>query len=91
MMVGEAEMGDTVPWSPGLEVSIKVSKLQRGDVVRVVTQTDSVDLFQAPDDGDVALSMPVSGPGFVRVEIHRVFLPGVPPLPALISNPIFFS
>jgi hypothetical protein len=91
MRVGEVEMGDTVPWSPGLEVSIKVDKLQRGDVVRVVTQADSTDLFQAPDDGDVTLSTPVSGPGFVRVELHRIFLPGVPPLPALISNPIFFS
>ena len=91
MTVGEAEMGDTIPWSPGLEVSIEVNKLQRGDVVRVVTQTDSTDILQAPDDGDVTLSVPVTEPGFIRVEVHRIFLPGVPPLPALISNPIFFS
>jgi hypothetical protein len=91
MRVGETEMGDTLSWSPGLEVSIKVDKLQRGDVVRVVSQTKSEDFFQAPNDGDVALSVPVVEPGFIRVEVHRVFLPGVPPLPALISNPIFFA
>ncbi len=34
---------------------------------------------------------PVPGPGFLRVEIYRTFLPGVPPLPALISNPIYFD
>ena len=91
MTVGDVEMGDTVVWSPGLEISIKVRKLLRGDVVRVVSQTKSEDIFQSPNDGDVTLSLPVVEPGFIRVEIHRVFLPGVPPLPALISNPIFFA
>ena len=56
MRVGEAEMGDTVPWSPGLEVSININKLQRGDVVRLVSQTKIEDIFQSPNDGDVTLS-----------------------------------
>jgi hypothetical protein len=30
-------------------------------------------------------------PGFARVEVLRSFLPGVPMLPALISNPIYFD
>jgi hypothetical protein len=29
--------------------------------------------------------------GFARVEILRKFLPGLPLLPALISNPIYFD
>jgi len=29
--------------------------------------------------------------GFARVEILRGFLPGLPMLPALISNPIYFD
>ena len=91
MTIGETQMGDTVPWKPGLEVQITASNLNRGDVIRAVSKADSQDLFQAPADGDMALSLPVTEAGFIRIEIHRVFLPGVPPLPALISNPIFFS
>jgi hypothetical protein len=30
-------------------------------------------------------------PGFARMEIQRGFLPGLPLLPALISNPIYFD
>jgi len=30
-------------------------------------------------------------PGFARVEILREFVPGLPMLPALISNPIYFD
>jgi len=30
-------------------------------------------------------------PGFARVEILREFMPDLPPLPALISNPIYFD
>jgi hypothetical protein len=29
--------------------------------------------------------------GFARVEVLREFIPGIPPLPALISNPIYFD
>ncbi len=29
--------------------------------------------------------------GFARIEILRGFLPGLPLLPALISNPIYFD
>jgi hypothetical protein len=33
----------------------------------------------------------IPAPGFARIEILRSFLPGLPLLPALISNPIYFE
>jgi hypothetical protein len=84
-------LGDTVEWETGLTLQISAKGLKTGDVVRMVGADATADLLQAGADGDAALSAPVPGPGFARVEIYRTFLPGVPPLPALISNPIYFA
>ena len=84
-------MGDTIPWQPNCDLHIRAEGLQPGDTLRVITPEDTINLFQAPAEGIAELAYPVPSPGFARVEIHRTFLPGVPPLPALISNPIYFS
>jgi hypothetical protein len=34
-------------------------------------------------------TMPAAG--FARIEVLRAFLPGLPLLPALVSNPIYFD
>lgn len=88
---GEKIMGDTQMWKENVEVQITASGLKTNDVLRVITASETTNLFQAPSDGDLDLSYPVKSPGFVRVEIYRTFIPGLPPLPALISNPIYFD
>ena len=88
---GDALMGDSLLWEGDQEVAINVEGLAKGDVLRVVTQDDILDLYQAPSLGSCQVTHPVSGPGFLRVEIWRTFLPGIPPLPALLSNPIYFD
>jgi hypothetical protein len=91
LTAGEAIMGDTVNWQTLKEVQISAQGLLIGDVLRVVTGQKSEALLSAPSDGDVSLTYEMEAPGFVRGEIWRSFLPGVPMLPALISNPIFFD
>jgi len=91
MTIGDAILGDIVDWQENQEIKIAAQKLQEGDMVRVIHNQESLNLLQAQSDGDCSLIYPVSNPGFVRVEIHRTFLPGIPPLPALIANPIYFS
>jgi hypothetical protein len=91
MTAGEAIMGDTVRWPEQKEVRISAQGLLAGDVLRVATGQKTESLFQAPSAGSVSLAYAMDAPGFVRVEILRAFLPGVPMLPALISNPIFFD
>jgi len=91
MTAGEAIMGDSVSWKDRQELYITVEGLKAGDVVRVVTRENSEVLFQAPEAGIFKGSYHMTVPGFARVEILRAFLPGVPMLPALLSNPIYFD
>jgi len=86
-----AILGDSVNWRSGLTMRICVEGLKGGDIVRVVTGHGSRDVHSAPADGTLELELPVEAPGFVVVQIWRSFLPGVPPLPALLSNPIYFE
>ena len=84
-------MGDSVKFDELNEVNCKVANLLTGDVVRVVTNAKSEVLLTSPTDGFVELSYEMQSPGFARIEVLRSFLPGVPMLPALITNPIYFD
>ena len=87
----EAIMGDSVRWPEVKEVRVRVQKLLGGDAVRVVTGRGSEVLFTAPSGGDVSLCYAMEAPGFVRAEVLRAFVPGMPAVPAALSNPIYFD
>lgn len=91
MSAGEAMMGDSVPWAQAQKLHLSLDRLQRGDAVRVVTGAGSETVLEAPADGAFAMDYPINAPGFARVEVWRTFVPGVPQLPALLSNPIYFD
>jgi hypothetical protein len=91
MTAGEAMMGDNVVLAQEKEIRIKVNGLHAGDVLQVVTGQGSTPLVKAAANGDFEGCYPMSAPGFARVEILREFAPGLPMLPALISNPIYFE
>ena len=61
------------------------------DVVQVVTNRGTIQLHQAETDGSMDGTYAMEAPGFVWLQILRSFLPGLPLLPALISNPIYFD
>jgi hypothetical protein len=65
--------------------------LRAGDVLQVVTAQGSNPLLKAETNGDFRGDFKLESPGFARVEVLREFVPGVPMLPALISNPIYFD
>jgi hypothetical protein len=88
---GEAIMGDSLAFEGGQVVSLDFKGLQQSDVLKLITPDDIVDIFTAPMAGEYQCEVPVAAPGFMRVEIWRTFLPGIPPLPALVSNPIYFD
>ncbi len=91
LRAGECRMGDSIRWTEQNELRIAANHLQSGDVLRVVTIDSNDVIFQATTPGNVALLYKMKRPGFARVEILRSFLPGVPMLPALLSNPIYFD
>jgi hypothetical protein len=91
MTAGESMMGDEVEWETCREIEIKVIGLLAGDEVKVITNAGSKSLHTAETDGLLDATYRMSAPGFARVEVARAFLPGLPMLPALLSNPIYFK
>lgn len=91
LAAGDARMGDSVPFAEVNEMQIKAGRLLAGDILQVVTGKGSTILLKAESDGSYLGTFTMDAPGFARVELLRVFIPGVPPLPALISNPVYFD
>ena len=88
---GAASLGDTAAWPATRELEINAGGLLAGDVVRVVTAQHSTPILEAPASGSLHASYRMESPGFARIEILRSFLPGLPLLPALVSNPVYFE
>ena len=91
MHSGNAGIGNSTPWEETSSIYIEAQGLLKGDVLRLITAEKTTNLLKSPEDGQFCITLPVAKPGFIRVEILRAFLPGIPPLPALISNPIWFD
>ena len=91
MTAGEAILGDSVDWTKEKEIHIVADNMAKGDVLRMVTETESKVLMETASNGKCSLSYIKESPGFARIEILRVLLPGIPMLPVLISNPIYFQ
>lgn len=87
----EYSLGDSVPWKNGALVHVAVDRLVKGDLVHLAGRDFSTILLESPGSGKFESDFQVEAPGFVRLEVLRSFLPGVPMLPALISNPIYFD
>lgn len=91
MSAGEAMLGDSVLFSKVREIQITASGLLAGDVLQVVTPRGSIPLLKADTDGKFQGEYKMEEAGFARIEVLRGFVPGLPLLPALISNPIYFD
>ena len=91
MKAGTSMMGDEVYWQDTREMNFRIEGLQAGDVVRVITGVSSDTVHTAASDGSLEMTYLMVQPGFVRLEVLRAFLPGLPILPALITNPIYFT
>ncbi|MCE5259945.1 MAG: hypothetical protein LLG44_12950, partial [Chloroflexi bacterium] len=91
LTAGGALPGDTVSWDTTRELEFTLNGLEAGDVLRVVTGASAETLLQAPAPGSWKGSYRMRAPGFARVELLRAFLPQLPLLPALLSNPVWFE
>jgi hypothetical protein len=91
MTAGNAMMGDSVRFSEVQQLEYTARGLFPTDVVQVVTNQGSNALVKAETNGSMRGVYTMPAPGFARIEILRSFLPGLPLLLALISNPIYFD
>ncbi|HOZ38761.1 MAG TPA: CehA/McbA family metallohydrolase [Anaerolineaceae bacterium] len=83
--------GSSLDWREGMQASLKGVALEKGDVIRLVTREGSQDILTAPERGDFKTLLPVTAPGYWRLEIWRTFFSFLPPMPALVTNPIWFD
>jgi hypothetical protein len=91
MTAGDALPGDSVSFSSVKEIQVSAGGLLAGDVLQVVTGAGSTPLLRAETGGSFQGNYRMEQAGFARVEILRGFVPGLPLLPALLSNPIYFD
>jgi len=83
--------GASLAWREGMQASLKGLALEKGDVIRLITQETTQDIFTAPEKGNFETSLPVTGPGYWRLEVWRTFFSFLPAMPALVTNPIWFE
>jgi len=83
--------GASLAWREGMQASLKGKALEKGDVIRLVTRESTQDIFTAPEKGDFETLLPVTAPGYWRLEVWRTFFSFLPPMPALITNPMWFE
>jgi hypothetical protein len=83
--------GASLAWREGMQASLKGLALEKGDVIRLITQEGTQDIFTAPEKGNFETSLPVTGRGYWRLEVWRTFFNFLPAMPALITNPIWFE
>lgn len=88
---GRAWLGESVKFSEIQEMDIKASNLVAGDTLQVITSGGVAAQWQAGAAGELEVHYRMAQPGFARVQVLRHFLPGIPALPALVSNPIYFE
>jgi hypothetical protein len=91
LTAGAALLGDSVDFSTVRQLEFSMGGLVTGDVVQLTSNRGSVPLLKAESDGGFQGTYTMEEPGFARIEVLRSFLPGLPLLPALISNPIYFD
>jgi hypothetical protein len=77
------EMGDTVDADGGGTLTVRTTM---PELARVVLLKDGRPVAESSGS---SLDAPVTGPGAYRVEVHTNSAPGTPPVPWLVTNPIY--
>lgn len=84
-----AHLGDTV--APGTPIEFTFSALKGGDEIRLITADSSESILCEEGVTGMQLSRSYQNTPFVRAEIHRSYAAGLPPMIALVSNPVYFQ
>jgi hypothetical protein len=91
MTAGDGILGDSVPFPRVKEMNISLTGLLAGDLIQIFTKDDIHSLHKAESAGSMHATFTMTAPGFARLQVLRSFVPGLPLLPALVSNPIYFE
>jgi hypothetical protein len=90
LLNGVGVMGESV--AVGTALTFSFANLAAGDEIRLLTDagTENIPVNQA---GGITIEREYNDSKFVRVEVYRMYapVPGLPPMKALLSNPVYFS
>ena len=76
LTVGDANVGDTVSYAPGLTGKVAVTKFKKGHTIKVFNNNDVILEHTAAQSSDrMELDFEIRQPGFIRAEIDYTFRP----------------
>lgn len=76
LTVGDANVGDTVSYAPGLTGKVAVTKFKKGHTIKVFNNNDVILEHTAAQSSDrMELDFEIRKPGFIRAEIDYTFRP----------------
>lgn len=76
--------------APGASVEIFFSGLCQGDEIRLLTDTAAESLSAPAGAAELKLTRRYPDAHFLRLELYRSYAPGLPPMKALLTNPVYF-
>ncbi|MBP3040996.1 CehA/McbA family metallohydrolase [Bacillaceae bacterium Marseille-Q3522] len=88
---GSSFMGDTVSYEENKQIHFSFKNLSFADKVNILTENGVMKTIDAAGKSEMSISIAMEKVKFYRAEIYRTFAEGVPPMPALVSNPLYIS
>ena len=79
---GEADAGG--------EITFTLANLRGGDEIKLITDRDVERIACPADTMEAKLTRRYPNAKFVRLEVSRVYAPGLPPMKAMLTNPVYF-
>ncbi len=86
---GRVSFGGVAP--VGADVTFVFGHLSGGDEIRLITDQATERIVCPPDTISYSVTRRYFATKFVRAEMSRVYAPGLPPMKALLSNPVYFE
>jgi len=86
---GRVSFGGSAP--EGTEVTFLFDVLSGGDEISLITDLGVEKIVCPPGTVSFTAARRCPGAKFIRAEISRVYAPGLPPMKALLSNPVYFE
>ncbi len=86
---GRVSFGGVAP--AGTKVTFTFDRLAGGDEIRLITDSATERIDCPPDTISYTVTRRYATAKFVRAEISRIYAPGLPPMKALLSNPVYFE
>ncbi|MEN6595952.1 MAG: CehA/McbA family metallohydrolase [Clostridiaceae bacterium] len=86
---GAISFGGSAP--KGTEVTFAFDRLAGGDEIRLITDGETERISCPEGAASYRVTRAYPNAKFVRAELSRVYAPGLPPMKALLTNPIYFD